>query len=90
MGKAAYRSAIAKFLDQLAKAGLAPSQLREARLVVERTGGPVAHSVNGYPSTGHDVRFTAEAVLTGGRVHRASRVLFVAPHNPEAEISERS
>ncbi len=81
----ARHSAPIKFLDQLRKARLEPSQLRDARLTIRELPGPVEGFVNGFSCSGRKVEFAAEAVLTGGRRHRVDQTLFVAAHNPATE-----
>ena len=74
-----------KFADQLQKAGLTRQLVREAWLTIHKLPGLVAGSVNNVPCTGHNVRFSAGAVMVGGRRYERDQVLFIAPHNPDVE-----
>ncbi|MEX1097118.1 MAG: hypothetical protein WED34_13805 [Planctomycetales bacterium] len=82
----AVRSATAKFADQLQKAGLERSPIREAWLTIRKLPGPAAGSVNGVRCAGHNVNFSAGAAMEGGRRYERERVVFVAPHNAEVEL----
>ncbi len=85
---AAIQYAILRFVEQCRKAGLAPSQVQEACLTMNRLPGPAKGSVNRHPSDGHNLKFTAEAVTDLGRRYKQERVVFVAQHN--AKIESRS
>jgi len=82
----AVRSAAAQFADQMQKAGLVRSQVREAWLMIRKLPGHVAGSINGVPCTGHTVSFSAGAVMDGGRRYEREQVVFVAPHNAKVEL----
>lgn len=80
------RSAGAKFADQVQKAGLVRSQIREAWLTVRKLPEPAAGSVNGVPCAGHEVSFKAEALMEDGRRYEREQLVFIAPHNAEVEL----
>jgi len=82
----AVRSAAAKFANQVQKAGLVRPQIRDAWLTIRKLAGPATGSVNGVPCAGHNVSFSAGAVMDGGRRYEREQVLFVAPHNAEVEL----
>jgi hypothetical protein len=81
----AVRSAAAKFEDQLRKAGLTRSQVREAWLELRKLPSPVEGSVNGHLCIGHRLLFAAGAVMESGRRFEREQNVFVAPHNAEVE-----
>ena len=83
---AAFQYAILRFGEQCRKAGLVPSQIREAWLTMNRLSGSARGSVNGRPCDGYSVKFTAEAVTDLGRRYKRELVVFVAPHNAKVEI----
>ncbi|MCL4205293.1 MAG: hypothetical protein KJ000_22650 [Pirellulaceae bacterium] len=82
----AVRSAVAKFADQAQKAGLVRPQVRDAWLTIRKLPGPAKGSINGVPCAGHNVSFSAGAVMDGGRRYEREQVVFVAPHNPNVEL----
>lgn len=84
--EAAVRSAAAKFVDQMQKAGLVRPQVRDAWLTIRKLPGPAKGSINGVPCAGHNVSFSAGAVMDGGRRYERENVVFVAPHNPRVEL----
>jgi hypothetical protein len=81
----AIRSAATKFEDQLRKARLARSQVREAALTIRRFPDSVEGVVNGHPSAGYKVSFLVGVVMDDGRRYERERVVFVAPHNLKIE-----
>lgn len=81
----AVRFAAAKFADQVEKAGLLRSQIREGWLTIRKLSGQEASSVNGVPCAGHIVGFSAVAVMEGGQRYEREQNMFVAPHNAEVE-----
>lgn len=81
----ASRLAVERFGAQLRKAGLSPSQIREAWLAIEPLS-EAAGLVNGNTCAGRDLRLTATAITGSERTYMAQRVVFVAPHNPRIEI----
>ncbi len=81
----AIRSAAAKFEDQLRKAGLGRSQVREAWLTIRKLAASFEGSVNGHPCRGHNLGFSVWVVTDGGKRYEREQVVFVAPHNPEME-----
>ncbi len=84
----AARPAARKFADQTHKAGLVPTQIKEAWLTIRKLSTPVGGLVNGFCCTGHNVRFFVEAVVDGGRRYEREKVMFIAPHR--ADIESRS
>jgi hypothetical protein len=83
--QAATALAAAKFADQLAKAGLTRSQVRDAWLTIRRIPDLVTRVVSGRPRLGHNVSFAAEATAAG-KQYRRERVVFVAAHDPRLEL----
>ena len=78
-----------KFADQVHKAGMALSSLREANLRVNKsklavTRLPPAWS-SGSARGGYDVQFMVTVRLVSGRAYSAGAIAFVAPHNPSLE-----
>jgi hypothetical protein len=84
-GRAARTLAAVRFSQQLAKAGLAPSQIVSARLYVERLPGTATGAINGHPCSGYRIRLLANATADTGRCFECERLIFVAPHNPRVE-----
>jgi hypothetical protein len=82
----ALRSAANKFDDQLRKAGLVRSQVREACLTIRRLPGSAEASVNGHLCAGYNVSFSAGAVMDGGKRYDREQIMFVAPHNAKVEF----
>jgi hypothetical protein len=85
MGRAVL-SAVAKFDDQRQKAGLAPSRVRDAWLMIRRLPGLARGSVNGHSCAGFNVSFLAAARMDDGKRYERDRVVFVAPHDPKVEL----
>lgn len=81
----AVRLAAAKFEQQVQKAGLTRSQVHEASLTIQKSFTAVDGSVNGHPCAGYNVTFAAAAVMVGGRRYEYQKIVFVAPHNADAE-----
>lgn len=75
-----------KFAEQLAKADVPKSCLREAFLVITKSPDPRLGDVNGHVSSGHDVTFTARAVTDLGKAYESATSLFIAPHDPGVEL----
>ncbi len=82
----AVRSAVAKFEDQMQKAGLTRPQVREAWLVLRKLPESVEGSVNGHPSKGHRLLFSAGTIMDNGRRYEREQGVFVAPHNAQVEL----
>ena len=85
----AVQSAVAKFADQLQKAGLVRPQVREAWLTIRKLPRPAVGLVNSVSCTGHDVSFSAMATMAAGRRYEREQIVFVAPHNAEVEARNR-
>jgi hypothetical protein len=79
-------SAAAKFQDQRQKAGLAPTQVRDAWLTIQRLPGLEWGSVNGHSCAGFNLRFLAAATMDDGKRYERERVVFVAPHDSTVEL----
>lgn len=82
----AVRLASMRFKEQMAKAGLDLSCLREARLSITRTPGLRDGYVNGHRAVGSEMNFAARAVSLHGKAYECKKSVFVAPHNPEVEL----
>jgi hypothetical protein len=84
----ARRAAVRKFADQIKKAGLDMSQVREARLTVERLPGEAVAFIKGHDRNGALVRFAVTVTADNGRRFAREQTLVVAPH--DARIESRS
>ncbi|MDQ3331401.1 MAG: hypothetical protein M3552_12230 [Planctomycetota bacterium] len=81
----ARRLANVKFAEQLEKASLAKSCVREAHL--EITKSSIRQGVvNGRACSGYEIIFVASALAEPGKNHRSEMAVFVAPHNPGVEL----
>ncbi len=83
---AAVRLAAVKFMEQLEKAGLSLTCIREAQLSATKSPSSRNHYFNGHWSAGFDVEFVARAVSSSGKSYERKKSVFVAPHNPEVEL----
>ena len=83
---AAAQLAATKFKEQMEKAGLSLSCVREAKLTVTKSPDPKTGYVNGHRSAGFDLNFAARAVSLGGRPYGCEKSVFVAPHDPDVEL----
>lgn len=81
----AVRLAADRFADQIGKAGLPISCLREARLHICRSLDAIQGVVNGHMCVGHDLQFVATIVSDVGKTYERAASVFVAPHNPLIE-----
>lgn len=79
-------SAAVGFADQIRKARLVPGQVHEAWLTIRKQPGVVHKSVSNIPRVGHNVSFSAVAVMADGRKYEREQVVFVAPHDPVVEL----
>jgi len=82
----AVRSAVGKFDDQVRKAGLVRSQVREACLTIRRLPGSVEGPVNGHSCAGYNISFSAGVLMDGGRRYEREQIVFVAPHDSKVEL----
>ncbi|HEY0101708.1 MAG TPA: hypothetical protein VGB76_22475 [Pyrinomonadaceae bacterium] len=82
---AAVRFARANFKDQVEKAGLSLSCLREANLAIIKSSDLGSGFVNGHRSAGFDVSFVAKAVSHRDKTYERKKSVFVAPHDPGVE-----
>jgi hypothetical protein len=74
-----------KFREQMEKAGIPVSTLREGHLRVTKSPGSRMGLVNGQVSAGHELKFVATVFLNSGKHYANERPVFVAPHNPAIE-----
>jgi len=72
-----------KFPEQMAKASLPISALREACVEIVRLSEPAMGPVNGRTCAGRRFRFRVRALPEKGKGYESSKTIFVAPHNPE-------
>ena len=82
---AAVQFARANFKDQMEKAGLSLSCIREANLAVIKSPDLRIGIVNGHRSAGFDVSFVAKAVSHQDKTYARKKSVFVAPHDPDTE-----
>jgi hypothetical protein len=82
---AAIKIAAHKFQEQMKKASLNLSYVREARLEMTSSRDLVRGTINGHMSTGHIVRFVAKVVSDDGKTYEYRTSEFVAPHNSAVE-----
>jgi hypothetical protein len=87
--EAATRWAVVKFQEQVAKARLSLTMLREAWLDVTKGAGTSACDVNGQPRAGFDLCFRATATTDRGRTYECTRSVCVAPHREAERRSTR-
>jgi len=83
---AAIQLAAQKFREQMEKAGLSVSWVREARLDITRLPDSRRGPVNGRVCAGHDVRFVARVVSDYGKAYESEMSVFVAPHDSGVEL----
>ena len=76
-----------RFAEQIGKAGLPKSCLREARLEITKVSD-AQHgcSVNGHFCSGYEMRFVAQAVTDLGQTYERALSIFVAPNDPKVEL----
>ena len=74
-----------RFSEQLAKAKIPLSFVREAQLTVDRSDSPTRGFVNERAVEGHVFRFSVRAVSDRGAVFEDQASVFVAPHNAKLE-----
>ena len=77
--------AVERFAEQIERAGLSISHLREARLSITKSPVVTHGPVNGHVCAGHYVRFAAKAVSQLGTTYERATSVFVAPHDPRVE-----
>jgi len=75
-----------KFSEQVKKAGLERSMIREAILTLEQTGKTGMTFVNGQSRLAQELTFSASVVMDNGRQFRQSCSAFVARHDPATEL----
>jgi hypothetical protein len=81
----AHRLAAQKFSEQIAKAGLSRERFREAYLDISKSPESTSGFVNGWSSSGYDLRFQAHVITDLGREYDSTASVFVAPHNSKNE-----
>jgi hypothetical protein len=74
------------FRQQVGKAGLDISRIREARLDLMRSPSDTQGWVNGHVRAGYEIRFTARAVSDLNGIYESTTSIFVAPHDPQIEL----
>ncbi len=82
---AAAQIAISRFQDQVHKAGLVFTLIKDAQLAIRRLAGSSNCCVNGRPRIGHDLKFSVTTTLDNGRVYEHEMTITVAPHDPTIE-----
>jgi len=82
---AAVQLAAAEFRDQIEKARVSLSWIREARLAVAKSPDARDGFVNGHRSAGFDVSVVTRVVMDSGKTYEHQKKLFVAPHDPQVE-----
>jgi hypothetical protein len=85
---AAIQFARQKFTEQMLKAGLSISLLREASLKITLLNESATGLVNGRTHAGRRMRFQVKALSGNGNGFESSKTIFVAPH--DANIEQRS
>ena len=84
----AIQLAAERFTDQVHKADLAMSQIREAHLLIDRLSGERRGQVNGHDCIGWIVRFRATATSVTGKEFERVEEAFIARH--DANVERRS
>ena len=82
---AATQMAQSKFADQLTKAKIPSSLLREARLSVTRAPELTRGAVNGRRCNGHIFTLAVRVVSDRGKTFEDKASIFVAPHDASTE-----
>jgi hypothetical protein len=82
---AACKEAIAKFCEQISKAGIPISCFRSAALTVAKSSPLKRGSEHGCYRDGFDVTFRVEALSDLGKRYEIEKSVFVAPHDPKVE-----
>jgi hypothetical protein len=77
--------AVGKFKEQIEKAGLGMSCVREARLDIIKPEDSTFGLVNNSKCSGYDVKFSVRVISDLGKTYKNEIVIFVAPHNPNVE-----
>lgn len=79
--------AVTKLDEQVRKAGLPLSCMREAELIMTRSAGTRERSQeNGTRRECYEVRFCVRVVSDRAKTYEAEKVVFVAPHDPRKEL----
>ncbi len=77
--------AILRFHEQLQKAGLEISRVKEAALTLKRLPGAASGFVNGRFRPGFQIQIIATATSHTCRSYHAECTIFAAPHDPTIE-----
>lgn len=80
--------AVDRFLDQMSKAGLAPADLADARMVIERLPGEPTGWLYGRMRSGMYVSFHVQATSARGRRYERRCTLFVVPNRTITDARE--
>jgi hypothetical protein len=74
-----------KFGDQMKKAGIPESWLKEAELLFTKSAEPTNGAARGQYFSGHFLTLSVRVLTDGGGTYQNSMRIFVAPHNPIRE-----
>ena len=74
------------FREQLGKAGLAASCVREASLEYRRGSRAECVFVNGHAATGYELTLGVRVVTDLNRTYEGAVAIFVAPHDAAREL----
>jgi hypothetical protein len=75
-----------KFREQMVKAGVTVSVLREAKLEITKPIESHSGVINGQTCIGHDLRFVVKVISIYGKIYECQLAVFVAPHDAEVEL----
>ncbi len=79
------RIAVQKFREQMEKANLELSWIKEARLNIEKMPETQHGIVNGHRTLGSKVKLTVTGVFDNGITYERNLFIFVAPHDASVE-----
>lgn len=82
---AAARIAQSKFTNTLKRSGIPVEFVSQARIIMTKLEPATPGLVNGRTSNGHLYSVRAEAMSDLGKQYTASKVIFIAPHDPSVE-----
>jgi hypothetical protein len=82
----ARRLAVTEFAEQMEKARLTMSRIRNARINMVKSADSRRGVVNGHVCSGYELTFVAQAVTDLGKTYDRQMTIFVAPHDPEVEF----
>lgn len=75
-----------KFKDQVRKARMDLSWIRNARVRMTRLPDATTGLINGHSCSGNNVSVWADAVMDNGREYESEQLVFVAPHDARVEL----